>query len=118
MRALYGDRYEAYSAGTHPTKVGPHAVKVMEEVRIDLSTQRSKGLDELGHMEFDYLVTVCNHAEESCPHFAGAGKRLHKGFKDPWDFRGTEEEILDRFRTLRDEIRAWIERTFGHESGN
>lgn len=113
LRALYGDEYEAYSAGTEPKGIHPYAIKVMAEIGIDISGQRSKGLEELRGMEFDYVVTVCDRAREACPFFPGGRMVLHKGFEDPSQLRGSEEEILRGFRRVRDEIRDWIEGTFG-----
>ncbi len=113
LRALYGDRYEAYSGGTEPSGINPYAIKVMAEAGVDISGQRSKGLEEFKGMRFDYVVTVCDRAREACPFFPGGGKLLHRGFEDPSKFEGTEEEILSGFRRVRDEIRKWIEETFG-----
>ena len=83
LRALYGDRYEAYSAGTNPTRVNPYAIRVMKEIGIDISSQSSKSVDEFLYKKFDYVVTVCNHAKEECPMFPGARKYLHQDFEDP-----------------------------------
>ena len=113
LRALYGDQYDVYSAGTQPTKVNPYAVKVMSEIGIDISNHRSKNVREFFGMKFDYVVTVCDHARETCPFFPGGKKYLHKGFLDPSNFKGTDEEKLRMFRRVRDEIRDWIIKTFG-----
>jgi len=107
MNAHYGDRYEAYSAGLEPTSVNPYAVKVMAEIGIDLSTHRSKSIEEFRGKSFDYVVTVCNHAKEACPFFPGE-KILHKSFRDPSSFKGSEEEILENVRRVRDEIKEWL----------
>jgi arsenate reductase len=115
LRALYGKYYETYSAGTQPSGVNPHAVKTMAEIGIDISTHRSKNVQEFLDMKIDYVVTVCDHAKEACPFFPGGGQYLHKGFKDPAESEGTEEEILSVFRLVRDEIRDWIHETFGEE---
>jgi len=98
MKALYGDKYEAYSAGTEPTKVSPYAVKVMAEVGIDISKQYSKSVEEFRGKEFDYVATVCNHAKETCPYFPGGKKYLHESFEDPSKLTGSEEEIVVGFR--------------------
>ena len=108
LRSLYGDRYEAYSAGTHPSGVSPHAVLVMREVGIDVSAHASKSIDAFRGTEFDWVVTVCDDAKESCPWFPGAKRYLHQGFHDPSDFAGSEDEGLAGFRRARDEIRRWI----------
>jgi len=115
LRTLYGDRYEAYSAGTQPTKVNPYAIKVMSEIGIDISNHRSKSAEEFRGKEFDYVVTVCDNAKEACPFFPGGKTYLHKGFKDPSEFKGNENEIVAEFRRVRDEIKRWIEETFGEK---
>lgn len=113
LRALYGDRYEAYSAGTQPSGINPHAVGVMAEIGIDISTHDSKNVNEFLGEEFDYVVTVCDHAKEACPLFPGGSQYLHNGFEDPSKAEGTEREILSAFRHVRDEIKEWINKTFG-----
>ena len=113
LSALYDDRYEVYSAGTEPSSVNPYAVKVMAEIGIDISEHRSKSVDEFLAMNFGYVVTVCDQAKETCPFFPGGVKYYHKGFEDPSKFEGSEDEILSGFRRIRDEIRGWIEKTFG-----
>ena len=115
LRTLYGDRYEAYSAGTQPTKVNPYAIKVMSEIGIDISNHRSKSAEEFRGKEFDYVVTVCDDAKEACPFFPGGKTYLHKGFKDPSEFKGNENEIVAEFQRVRDEIKRWIEETFGEK---
>jgi len=115
LQTLYGDRYEAYSAGTQPTKVNPYAIKVMSEIGIDISNHRSKSAEEFRGKEFDYVVTVCDNAKEACPFFPGGKTYLHKGFKDPSEFKGNENEIVAEFRRVRDEIKRWIEETFGEK---
>ncbi len=113
LRALYGDHYEAYSAGSEPSSVNLYAIKVMEEIGIDISTHLSKSVEEFRGMKFECVITVCDHAKEACPFFPGGKKYLHKGFYDPSEFNGREEEKMAVFRRVRDEIRSWIERTFG-----
>ena len=98
---------EVYSAGTAPSdQVHPKAVQVMQEVGIDLSKNYPKNVDQFLDMPFDYVITVCDHAKETCPVFSGQVKhRLHIGFEDPAEAIGTEEEILSVFRRVRDEIK-------------
>lgn len=115
LNALYGDRYEGFSAGIEPTRVSPYAVKVMAEIGIDISMHRSKSIEGFRGKNFNYVITVCDHAKEICPFFPGE-KILHKGFEDPSDFKGTEDEILKEVRRVRDEIKDWIGITFGRES--
>jgi len=93
LNTLYGDRYEGFSAGIEPTQVNPHAVEVMAEIGIDISTHHSKSIEDFRGKTFNYVVTVCNHARETCPFFPGE-KILHKGFEDPSDSIGPEDEIL------------------------
>ena len=97
-----------YSAGTKPEiKVNPNAVKVMGEIGIDISAQYPKNADGFKNEHFDYVITVCDSAKESCPVFSGDVKhRLHIGFEDPADAKGTEEEVLAVYRKVRDEIRT------------
>ena len=111
-RALKSDVIEPYSAGIETHGMNPNAVKVMAEAGVDISGQRSKHVDELEGIEFDYVVTVCDNAHESCPLFPGKTKVLHKGFDDPPRLAkdaATEEEALDSYRRVRDEIRAFVE---------
>lgn len=110
LNALHGDRFDAFSAGTDPGMVNPFAVKVMSEIGLDISHHRSKGLAEFSNQNFDYVITVCDHARESCPIFLGGGKHLHKSFADPSALTGSDEDIVDGFRKIRDEIKAWIDR--------
>jgi arsenate reductase len=117
VNALYADRYRAFSAGTEPSTLNPYAVRVMHEIGIDISGHRSKSVDEFMDQDLDDVVTVCDHAKESCPFFPGGRKSMHKGFQDPASVTGTEEEKLQVFRRVRDEMRHWVERTFGAEDG-
>lgn len=114
LNTVYGDCYKAYSAGTEPSAVNLYAVAVMAESGIDISKNRSKSIKEFQGMIFDYVVTVCDHAKETCPFFPG-GVIIHKGFEDPSSITGTEEEILTRVREIRDEIKEWIRETFAPE---
>lgn len=116
LRALYGSRYQVYSADTKATEVNPYVIKVMSEIDIDISAHRSKIIEEFSGMKFDYVVTVCNHAKETCPFFPDGKTYLHKGFKDPAGVRGREHEIIAEFRRVRDGIKKWIEETFGKET--
>jgi len=111
-KKLKADTIEAYSAGVEPHGMNARAVKVMAEAGVDLSGHHSKHLDELKDVSFDYVVTVCDHANETCPVFPGKVKRIHVGFDDPprlaKDAR-SEEEALGQYRRVRDEIREFIE---------
>jgi len=112
LRAFHGDCYEVLSAGTEPDRVSPYAIKVMDEIGIDISNHRSKNVTEFLDQKFDYVVTVCDSANESCPYFPGGKKILHQSFEDPSALTGTEKEITAGFRHIRDEIGNWIEREF------
>jgi len=109
---LKGDQFEAYSAGVEPKDVDPRAVKVMAEAGIDISGQRPKDIDSLGTMQFDYVVTLCDNARESCPYFPAKTKLMHRGFDDPPKLvRKTDddEEAMFHYRRVRDEIKAFVE---------
>jgi arsenate reductase len=101
-------RVQAFSAGTDPTFVHPLAVAAMGEVSIDISRQRSKSIDEFADEKFDFVITLCDHAAESCPVFFGGTRRMHMGFPDPSGVKGTEEEKVSFFRKLRDQIREEV----------
>lgn len=116
LNSLYGNRYEALSAGTDPTKVNPCARKVMSELGIDISKHCSKSANEFIEQEFDYVITICDHAKETCPFFPGGKKRFHKSFEDPASFKGNEADTLSVFRKVRDEIKDWISKEFGTAS--
>jgi arsenate reductase len=104
LRQLGGDRFEVSSAGISPTSVRPEAIAVMNEVGMDISSQRSKSVDEFADKEFEYVITVCDHANEQCPVFPGATQRIHWSFEDPAAVTGDEEKTLRVFRRVRDEI--------------
>ena len=105
LREYARDRFEAYSAGLEPKGINPYTIRVMEEMSISLAGHRSKQLTEyVGQVDFDYLITVCDDADENCPFFPGMGQRLHWGFEDPAAFVGSEEETLAKFREVRDQI--------------
>ncbi len=111
-RRLKGDLIEPYSAGVESHGLNPCAVKVMAEAGVDISNHRSKHLDQVRDIPFDYVVTVCDNANESCPVFPGNVKRLHVSFDDPPRLARnarTEEEALGYYRRVRDEIRAFVE---------
>jgi arsenate reductase len=112
LRALRGSDYEAYSAGTVATRVNPYVARTMAEIGIDLSSHRSKTVDEFAEQRFDYVVTVCDNAKAACPFFPGAGKLIHHSFPDPSGFTGSDEEIMAGVRAVRDQITAWVTETF------
>ena len=112
VNTLLSNKLIAYSAGTEPKEVNPYAIKVMKEIGIDISHHRSKSVYEFKEEKFDIVVTVCDHAKETCPFFPGARKYIHKGFEDPSSVEGEEKEKLAKFRKIRDEIKDWIINTF------
>ena len=101
----HGGRYfDAFSAGLEPKGINPYTIRVMQEIGYEMESHRSKNLSEYLGEHFSYLITVCNHADEKCPVFPGMGQRLHWGFEDPATFAGTDEEILAKFREIRNQI--------------
>lgn len=118
LRHDAGDRFEVESAGTRPGHVRPEAIAVMRDVGIDITGHRSKHVDEFQGQHFDYVLTVCDHANEVCPVRPGAqGARLHRSFEDPAAHEGPEQERLALFRRVRDEIRDYL-RTFPAGEGS
>ena len=108
VNALWGEEFEAFSAGTAPSQINPLAIEVLKEIGIDISPHKSKGLDQFLSKEFDYVITVCDHANETCPVFPGGKKRAHKGFTDPASVIGTQDEKIEVFRQVRDQIKEWL----------
>jgi arsenate reductase len=113
MRAKYGDRFDVFSAGTHQSRVSTRAIRVMREIGIDMSHYRSKTLNEMSGMTFDLAVTLCNRANQICPVVSCAKKTIHNGFPDPRITFGNEEDLIKGYRSMRDGIALWIEKTFG-----
>jgi len=101
-------RFEAFSAGTEPSFVNPLAIAVMNELGIDISRRRSKGLDEFAGQKFDYVITLCSQADEACPVFFGGTKKIHMGFPDPTATVEGEQEQIAAFRRVRDQIRKQV----------
>jgi len=111
-RSLKGDQFEAYSAGVAPKAIDPRAIKAMAEAGLDISGQKSKDVDTFGNMEFDYVITLCDNARESCPYFPAKTRLIHRGFDDPpklADGAANEEAAMAPYRRVRDEIRAFVE---------
>jgi arsenate reductase len=100
-----GDKIAAFSAGTEATSVNPTAIEIMQEIGIDISQQRSKNLSAFDGQNFDYVITLCGNANETCPLYIGGAKKLHIGFDDPTKAHGTAEDTLQEFRRVRDEIK-------------
>ena len=117
LRDLAGDRFEAHSAGTEATAVRPQAARVMGELGVDISGQESKTIDRYLEEPFDYVITVCDEANEACPYFPGAKRRLHWSLPDPSRADGTEEERVEVFRSVRDRLKGLIERELANGEG-
>jgi len=111
-RHLKSDLIETYSAGVETHGLNPNAVQVMKEAGVDISEHKSQNVEDLTNIDFDYVITVCDHAHEACPVFPGRAEIVHAGFDDPprlAESAETEEEALDCYRRVRDEIRAYVE---------
>ena len=106
-----GAAYEVFSAGTKPSHVRPEAITAMHEIGIDISGHRSKSVDEFAGQTFDYVITVCDNAKESCPIFPATTKRIHWSLEDPADVQGPEEQRLAEFRRVRDQLRSLLRRS-------
>jgi arsenate reductase (thioredoxin) len=109
LRHDAGGRFDVESAGVNPTQVRPEAVAVMRELGIDISGHRSKHVDEFAGQRFDYVLTVCDNAKESCPIFPSGVTTIHRNFEDPAALHGTEHQRLAVFRRVRDEIRQYLQ---------
>jgi len=109
-----GVGFEVFSAGTKPSRVRPEAIAAMREIGIDISGHRSKSVDEFAGQAFDYVITVCDNAKESCPVFPATTKRIHWSLEDPATVQGMEEQRLAEFRRVRDQLRSLL-RQFAQE---
>ena len=110
LRHDAGNRFTVESAGTKPGTLRPEAIVVMKEVGIDITSHRSKHVDEFRGQDFDYVLTVCDNAKESCPVFFGNAVSLHHSFNDPASVEGADEKRLGAFRKVRDELRAYLKK--------
>ena len=108
LRHDAGERFDVASAGTKPSKVRPEAIAAMREIGIDISGHRSKSVDEFAGQAFDYVLTVCDNAKESCPVFPGKTVVIHRSFEDPAAVEGSEEARLAVFRRVRDQLRDYL----------
>jgi len=113
LRNIAGNRFEVFSAGTRPVGLNPNAVTAMGEIGIDISRHWSKSVDEFAGQQFDYVITVCDNAKESCPIFPGATNRIHHSFEDPAAVPAHQQ--LPVFRRVRDEMSDWL-REFGRDT--
>lgn len=112
LRDIYGDEYEVSSAGVSPTFVAPEAIIALDEVGIDITHHTSQSIDEYKGVEFDYVITVCDRAKENCPFFPGAKHYIHKSFREPSKAVEADEDLLEGYRRVRDDIAKWIEEKF------
>lgn len=109
VNALYGDTFQACSAGTEPATVNRFAIAAMHELEIDITHHRSKHVNDVTPPLMDYVVTVCDSARDSCPHVASRKRNVHQSFRDPSSVRGSDDEKLAAFREVRDQIREWLD---------
>jgi arsenate reductase len=116
LRHDAGGRFEVESAGTKPSSVRPEAIAAMRELAIDISGHRSKPVEEFAGQHFDYVITVCDHARESCPVFFGPAERVHHSFDDPAALNGSDAERMALFRRVRDELRTYLAEFAQNES--
>ena len=112
LKHITQSKYDVQSAGTIPSIVRPEAIKVLAEIGIDISDNRSKSVNELVHDEIDFVLTVCDNAKENCPYFPAKTNLIHQSFQDPAGVRGSEEVRLNAFRIIRDEIKSYFENDF------
>lgn len=108
LKHICQSKYDIYSAGTKPGIVRPEAIKVLDEISIDISGNRSKSIDEFADMEIDYILTVCDNAKENCPYFPATTKIIHHTFEDPAEVAGSENTRVEAFRKVRDRIREYL----------
>ncbi|MEN6378717.1 MAG: arsenate reductase ArsC [Methanofastidiosum sp.] len=116
LNNICGNTFEAYSAGSTPTRINPLSIEALKEIGIDISSHYSKSTEDFMNIQFDYVITVCDNAKETCPFFPGAKNYIHKRFEDPSGVEGTEEDKLNAFRKSRDEIKRWIIEFFCNNS--
>jgi len=112
LKHITSSEYEINSAGTKPSIVRPEAIKALAEIGIDISKNRSKSVDEFANEEINYVLTVCDNANENCPYFPAKTKLIHHSFEDPAEIQGDEEMRLNAFRKIRDEIKEYFESDF------
>lgn len=112
LRHMAGDRFDVESAGVSPSLVRPEAVEAMKQIGIDITYHRSKSVDEFVGQDFDYIITVCDNAKESCPVFPGSAERIHRSFDDPAESQGELQARVEKFARVRDEIAKWLSEVF------
>ena len=108
LKRITFNRVDVYSAGINPNPVHPIGIRVMKELGIDISKNRSKSVNEFYHDRFDYVITIDDDAREKSPTFQGSHTKIHKSLEDPADLKGSEADKLDSFRSTRDQIKDWL----------
>ena len=103
-----GDRYQAFSAGSVPTKINSFSIEVLKEIGVDIKDHYSKSMLEFENFKFEYVITVCENAKETCPFFPGANEYIHKSFNDPSSTEGSYKDKFNAFRKTREEIKEWL----------
>ncbi|HEX2268837.1 MAG TPA: arsenate reductase ArsC [Pyrinomonadaceae bacterium] len=118
LRHEAGDRFDVQSAGINPTSVRPEAIEAMKEIGVDISKHRSKSVDDFAGEDFDYVITVCDNARETCPVFPGKARRIHESFEDPPPASvGDYNSRMEIFRRVRDELHQWLKNFVQTETG-
>lgn len=112
LKHMCAGKYDVYSAGTQPSEVRPEAIEALKELNLDISNNRSKSVNEFASKEIDFVLTVCNNAKQTCPHFPARTKVFHKSFKDPAEVEGDEETRLKAFKEVRDQINMFFADVF------
>lgn len=112
LKHMCQSEFKVFSAGIKPTVIRPEAIQVLREINIDISKNRSKSIDEFVREEIDYVLTVCDNAEENCPYFPAKTKMIHHSFADPANVEGDEETRLKAFRQIRNQIQEYFNETF------
>lgn len=112
LRDMAGDKFEVFSAGVNPTQINPLSIRAMQEIGIDISNQKSKSAKGFLGQQFDYVVTVCDNAKQTCPVFPGKYEKIHWNLEDPAEAQGIESEKMIVFRRVRDQIKDRIQETF------
>ena len=112
FKHYYGEKFNIYSAGSDPGEIHPMSIRVMAEIGIDLSKHRSKSLNEFEGHEMDYVVTVCGGGQSECPIFTDGRNYILQSFEDPSSFKGTEEEKMEQFKSLRDDLKIWLDQFY------
>ncbi len=112
LKHICQNEFEIFSAGTKPSIVRPEAIKVLAEIAIDISKNRSKSVDEFADKDIDYVLTVCDNAKENCPYFPAQTKLIHHSFADPAEIKGDENTRLSAFRSVRDQIQEYLSGSF------